>query len=457
MKAAVYLRISSDKSGQQLGVSRQRKDCLALCEAKRWEPVEYVDNDVSASSGKHRPGYERMLADIADGRIGAVVAWDLDRLHRRPIELEAFMALADEHRLKLATVSGDCDLSTAQGRLVARLKGSVARHEIEHKSDRQRRAAQQLAERGEPKWRNAFGYRPDGSRQPDPLTAPLVKAAYASILAGGSVSDVARTFNAAGHYGLTGKPWTAKTVSLFLRKPRNAGLRAHNGQIVGPGTWPALVDETTWRATQSVLNTPGRAPGRKSVRRHLLTGVLGCGRCGDHLSGRQTKSKTLVYQCKACSGVSIRAQHVEPLLFGIVAGRLAMPDALDLLRADLHDEAEAEALRTERNRLTTELENIGVERAEGLLTGQQAKIATDIITAKLEVIERQQTDQDKLRVFDGLPLGTAEVAAKVAGLSADRYRAVLDVLLTATVASVGKGHRVNGERFDPDRVQVIWR
>ena len=82
--AAVYLRISSDPSGQALGVACQREDCVALCTAKGWTPAEYVDNDVSASSAKKRPAYERMLADIRDGRIGAVVAWDLDRLHRRP-------------------------------------------------------------------------------------------------------------------------------------------------------------------------------------------------------------------------------------------------------------------------------------------------------------------------------------------------------------------------------------
>ena len=50
------------------------------------------------------------------------------------------MALADAHHLALATVSGDVDLSTAQGRLVARMKGTVAAHEIEHMKARQRRA-----------------------------------------------------------------------------------------------------------------------------------------------------------------------------------------------------------------------------------------------------------------------------------------------------------------------------
>ena len=132
-----------------------------------------------------------MLADIRDGRIDAVVAWDLDRLHRRPIELESFMALADEKHLALATVSGDVDLSTAQGRLVARFKGAVAAHEIEHKKARQKRAARQKAENGLPQWTRAFGYL-DDTRQPDPRTAPLVKQAYAAILAGSSFADICR-------------------------------------------------------------------------------------------------------------------------------------------------------------------------------------------------------------------------------------------------------------------------
>ena len=191
-----------------------------------------------------------MLADIRDGAIGAVVAWDLDRLHRRPIELEAFMALADEKHLALATVSGDVDLSTAQGRLVARLKGSVAAHEGEHRKARQLRATRQLAERGVPNWTRAFGYLGD-TRQPDPATAPLVKQAYAAVLAGASLGDVCRLFNEAGAMTVNGKPWTPTVVSKFLRKPRNAGLRTYGvrygrvtrDDIVGQGNWPALVDE----------------------------------------------------------------------------------------------------------------------------------------------------------------------------------------------------------------------
>lgn len=77
MDAAVYLRISSDPTGNALGVARQREDCQKLWASRGWLPIEYCDNDTSASSGKRRPAYQRMLTDIADVRVGAVVAWDL--------------------------------------------------------------------------------------------------------------------------------------------------------------------------------------------------------------------------------------------------------------------------------------------------------------------------------------------------------------------------------------------
>jgi hypothetical protein len=56
-------------------------------------------------------------------------------------------------------------------------------------------------------------------------------------------------------------------------------------------------------------------------------------------------------------------------------------------------------------------------------------------------------------VFEGIPLGTPEAADAVKRLSPDCFRAVLDVLLTVTVAPVGK----RGHVFNPERVQVTWR
>lgn len=452
---------------------RQREDCTRICVENGWKPVEYVDNDISASTGKRRPAYEDMLNDIRDGRIGAVIAWDLDRLHRRPIELEAFMALADEKHLALATASGDVDLSHPQGRLIARLKGSVAAHEVEHKRVRQLRAAQQKAERGLPKWRKAFGYMPytgtketdTGERIPNPETAPLVKRVYAHVIAGGSISDGVRMLNAEGAFGLSGKPWTPSTLSLFLRKPRNAGLRDHNDELVigsdgqpVKGTWTPLVDEITWRTAQAILTAPGRAPGKKTVRKHLLTGVLKCGKpgCDGRLSGLQTMQGDRAYRCKVCLGVSVRAAFVEPIVYSVVGARLAEPDAVDLLRAKVFDPALAQKLEDEKQTLYGQIRAANAEYDDGIIDGRRLAARTERVNEKLAVIEAQLNDAERVRVFEGLPLGTPEVADAVKRLSPDRLRAVIGVVVEFTVAPVGKGRRVNGERFDPDRVTTTW-
>src|SRR3954453_7056807 len=83
--AAIYARISSDQAGEGLGVQRQVEDCCKLAANLGWEVgEEYVDNDFSAYSGKPRPGYLRMLGDVASGARDGVLVYHLDRLTRRP-------------------------------------------------------------------------------------------------------------------------------------------------------------------------------------------------------------------------------------------------------------------------------------------------------------------------------------------------------------------------------------
>jgi DNA invertase Pin-like site-specific DNA recombinase len=459
MRTAIYTRISLDKDGQQLGVQRQEQECRNLADRQGLEVVTvYSDNDLSAYNGKTRPGFEKMLTALADREFDAILCWHPDRLYRSLKDLERLIDIADTTEIRTVN-GGDIDLGNSTGKMLARILGSVSRQESEHKGERQRLAAVQKAKRGEPKWKNAFGYTTDGTRQLDPKTAPLVKQAYKSVNAGASLNDVCRMFNQAGAFGLNGRKWTSSTVSLFLRKPRNAGLRTYNGVIVKDvkGTWPALVDETLFASVQAHMNAPHRKPGRKSVPRHLLTSMMLCGKCPDddersRLSGHVNIHGQTVYVCKRCRGIAIRAEHVEPLLYAIVCDRLARPDAVDLLKAEIQDQAEAEAIRGQLNILYSRLESIGVDIGEGLISGVTAKAAVDTVKENIAKLERRQQDATRLRVFADLPLGKSDVAEKIRRLSPDRFRAVLTVLMTITVTPVGKGSHT----FKRDRVQVRW-
>src|SRR5207248_4948736 len=134
----------------ELGVRRQIVDCKRLAQLRECVVVdEYVDDDVSAWSGRLRPQYERMLDDLRSGAIRGVVVWHLDRLHRHPRELEAFLDLCDEVDVELlGCVTGDVDLADHGGRLLARMLGGLARYESDNKSERIRGKHLEIAESG---------------------------------------------------------------------------------------------------------------------------------------------------------------------------------------------------------------------------------------------------------------------------------------------------------------------
>jgi DNA invertase Pin-like site-specific DNA recombinase len=473
VRAGCYCRISSDPDDEREGVDRQRQDTAILCEVEGWQVAKvYTDNDRSASSGKDRERWNELLADIKAGKIDAIAAWDQDRGWRMMHELEDLRRFFDGlgREIKLATTGqGKIDLYSPTGVMMAQIKTAVSEHEIAMMKVRQRRAQRQRAERGKPKWRRAFGYLPytgdkkddDGKRQIDPVTGPLVKEAYRQILSGASMFDICKLFNEKGAYGLHGKPWTRSTVSLFLRDPRNAALRSYRGQLVTgedgdtKASWEPLVDAKTWHAVQDKINAPARKPGKKSVRQHLLTGVLRCGHesCGGTLSGYKTAKGIGAYRCRHCFGLAVRAADIEPAIIGVVGARLAQPDAVDLLKAQEHDEAAAAKIRTDLAVLYARLEQIGIDVGEGLLTGQQAKAATDTVQAKIDKLEASQQDQEKLAVLDGIPLGTPEAVEALEQLSPDRFRAVAHLLMAPVVLPVGKGQH----SFDHKRVLPGWK
>ncbi|MEI7717930.1 MAG: recombinase family protein, partial [Mycobacterium sp.] len=161
----------------------------------------------------------------------------------------------------------------------------------------------------------------------------------------------------------------------------------------------------------------------------------------------------IVYICKHCHGISILADNVEPLVIELVGRRLAAPDAVGLLKAEIHDVAEAERLRAEKTALFAELDAFALERAEGLMTARQVQIASEAVQRKIKVIEHLEEDAERVRVFTGIPLGSPEAGAAVQALSADRFRAVLDTVATVTIAPVGKV----GHVFHKDRVKVEWK
>ena len=448
MRAAVYLRQSLDRTGEMLAIARQRKPCLELCRERDWTPVEYVDNDTSASGRKKRPQFEQMLTDLAAGRVGAVVAWDLDRLYRRPTDLERLIDLAEQRGLLLATITGDADLATDNGRLFARIKAAVARSEVERKSARQKLGHEQRAENGIP-WgdRRTFGF--TSNHELHPLESARVREAYRRIIQGGSLSGIATDWNAEGLTTTLGNQWDGPGVSRLLRNPKMAGLMAHNKVIVGEGKWPAIVPEEAWRTAMAVLSDPSRnlRPGPRS-RKYLLTGIAVCGLCASPMGGRISARNIPSYGCRVCTRVSRKLVWVDDYIIDLVVEKLSRPDAGDLVvDKGLPD---LDVLQSEAANFQKRLEYLTIEYAMGRITDAQHEVGTRTIRELKVANDAAMQDAAKAQVFEGV-IGADDVEAAFRGLPLDRRRAIVSELMKIIILPTKQG-RV----FHPESVRVEW-
>ena len=463
-RAALYARISQDAEGSGLGVARQEADARALAERRGWDVTNvYVDNDLSAYSGKARPAYRRLLADLAAGQIDAVVAWHPDRLHRSPLELEEFISLIEARGAAVETVqAGRVDLSSSAGRLQARMLGNIARYESEHKSERVRRKMRELAETGKV---GGGGVRPFGFER-DRIThrteeVALIREAARRLLAGETLYGIVQDWTARGVSTSTGAPWSTTSLKSTLVRPRVAGLREHRGTIVAQAEWAAILDEVTWRRVAALLTDPARRRNR-TQRTYLLTGILRCGACGSQMvaaprggtvDGDGKRPSLRAYGCAGkggCNHVFAIAEPVEAFIEAAVLRRLAGA-RLDRARRRLAEaEADHASLLAEIAEEERRLAELGVDYAERRLSRTAFLGAAERLQARLDALRGRLADGTATGALEGL----GDLWAEWPSLSTDRRRAVIAaVLASASVAPAGRMRN----RFDPGRIRLDWR
>jgi site-specific DNA recombinase len=457
--ALIYLRISEDRTGSEAGVDRQRIDCRRRCRDRGWEVVAVEsDNDLSAAGGKKRPGFEAMLGRIERGEVGHVVAWTLDRLQRnRRDELRLYEAC----RARGVTVSlvrgPDLDWETPAGRYMADNLGSLARMEIEVKSDRQKRANLQAREAGRMGWsRRPYGY--DSRRGKIvvvPREAAALRESYARVMAGDTLASVTRWLNSAGHKTSIGGAWSQTQIRRILMNPRYIGTVTYNGEEMGDGDWPPIFSADEQRAITELMANPARLRHQGTAIKYLLSGIARCGICGDAMYSqpmvKKERGKTRRWHTYSCQKRHLgrRSDLVDEVVEAVVVARLSLPDGLDLLSPA----ADVGALRREAETLRARRDGLSELLAEGLLTPENARPQLRKIADSLGALERDiaaAMGTGPGRVLQGAtPEG---MAAAWAALAVGEKRSVIDALLTVHILPVGKGYK-----FAPEHVRVAWR
>jgi site-specific DNA recombinase len=453
--AAIYLRQSLDRTGERQAVRRQLEACRALCKAKGWEihGQPYEDNDVSASSLKPRPQYKRLLADARARRFDAIVVWHIDRLARRMTDLEEVISLG----LPIATATGDMDLSTDVGRLLARILGAVAQGEAERKAARQKLGNQQRAAQGVPHASPPpFGYRrvtDDGKAATlviEPAEADAIKTGYRLLLAGATLRGIAAEWNSVGLRTSAGGDWTGWSVGRRLKSPAYAGLTVYNGEEIGTGNWEPLIEEGTYRAAIAVLGDPARRTTMDQTRRYLLPGLAFCGveGCTFKVSTGRSHRLERTYVCKA-KHLARAAEPIDSMITGLLVARLSRPDARELLYEDR--QPDGDHWRDRAQALRAKLDAIALAWAEDQVSDSQFKRTTEKLRADLADAESRVSYSSRADVLRDLV--TKDAAMVWEALPLDRQRAAIDALLTVTLLPPGRGKK----KLDPATVKVAWK
>ncbi|MFI6681924.1 recombinase family protein [Kribbella sp. NPDC050470] len=451
-RARMYLRISNDREGREIGVGRQEETCRELASRLKAELVEppYVDNDAGAStlSKASRPDYDRLLQDAEDDPGSLILAYSNSRLTRRPFEWEHLIRLHERARVTVHTwASGTADLSKADGRAVARTIAAWDAAEAERtgervKEDVERRAKAGLFHGGG----RSFGWTVDHELEPG--EAAILEDWVDRLIAGEDVRSLSREAIDKGIPTVRGGTWRPSIIRQMVINPRIAGLRALKGEIKGKAVWPAIVPREKWEQVVRILEDPARRANHSTTYRvHLLTGLALCDQCdvtvGSNVTSSKKNGRRVAYICWQCgmsrdikaidlyaeTTITALLEHYEEKPPGVDPKQLqavqALRDRIEAVKEDFATDDTAdpadlrETLRLLRGRLKTEEAKIAPRRQDQVVKGV--------------------TGDQAAGAWRSLPLS--------------RKRAIIDALVEVRLRRGPKG-RVP---FDPETVQIVPR
>jgi site-specific DNA recombinase len=481
MVVAIYCRISIDKSGRREGVEAQERWGREYA-AERWPDAMvrvFTDNNLSAARDDRRPGYDELRAAIRASEITHVWTVEQSRLERRKapwFELAAELIAAGIHEMhtrrdglvRLDDIGSDVR-AIVNAQYVADLKKKI------------RDKSAELAREGRPSGAVVFGYRHGVDElgrkalHVVPEQADALRWAANAVLSGWSLTAVADELTERGHRGAQGARLRTSSVRCFLTSPTVAGLRVHQGEILGRGNWTPILPEDVWQSVRARLSGPrtirrrdGRAypvsdavftgnAGRTGRRYQLTGGLAVCAVCGAPLSGCRVKragNPVPYLRCQPSRGgracVGILMQPTDDYVTDRLFAELDKPAFLAALAADEHTARRGElaaaltALDAQRGELA------GLWAAGGMST-------TEWSAARAGLDQREHALRAELGALPAAPARLAGIErAREAwpAMTLDERREFLRLFVARVVVDRAPASR---RAAIEERVTVEWR
>ena len=298
-RAALYIRVSTQEQAQEgYSVGEQKERLIAYCKAQDWAISNiYVDGGYSGANLK-RPGIQRLMSETKS--FDVVLVYKLDRLSRSQRDtLYLIEEIFLPNKVDFVSMQESFDTSSPFGKAMIGLLAVFAQLEREQIKERTKMGKIARAKAG---LHHGSGYIPigyeyqDGKLIVNPYEAEQVRKIYEWYLGGASYQTITNRLHSANYTNRYGSYNTWSSVRAILCNMTYTG-RLHYGEVIVENAHEAIITDEQFQTAQAIRLKRQEIYGSNAFQsKHLLTGMIFCGKCG----ARYYRRNSGTYQYYSC-------------------------------------------------------------------------------------------------------------------------------------------------------------
>ncbi|GBG54982.1 integrase [Sporomusaceae bacterium FL31] len=315
-QVAAYARVSTDEQAEQgISIPSQKSRLLAYIQSQGWDLYDFYIDDGYSGKDLNRPDIKRLISDVKEGKLKAVVVIKLDRLSRRQKDVLYLLEdVLEPSAVGFKSVSEPFDTTTPFGKAAIGMMAVFAQLERETIVERVKDAKKEAAQQG----RFMGGPIPYGYNHNPATKSVSIDAAEATIVR--FIFEQYRTSCRGYQYiadllnerrtpppGTAGN-WQRSTIKAMLHNPFYAGFIQHKGNLHN-GKHSAIISAQEYFDAQGLQTS--RNTYNSDSKSCLLTGLVYCTECGAKMrlkkvwkNPRNPIEKVAYYVCYSQDGSS---------------------------------------------------------------------------------------------------------------------------------------------------------
>lgn len=351
MRAAIYIRYSSENQRDGYSVEYQEEECRKFAKAENYDVMKvYVDEALTGKTAQNRVAFFDLLNDVRNGLYDVVIVYKYSRFARNLVEATLYRQQIEKNGARLVSAMERIDDTTPEGRMMRNIILAMDEYYSENLAVFVQSSMNTAAKKG--KYLGGmppYGYRiKDGEFVVDNEEAENVRRAFALRSSGMLPADILRVFREEGIRGREGKPFTQQLLNKIFRAEKYIGVYKYQVKGYEPvrieGGMPAIVSRDVWDVVQILVSenankTKPKGRARKNI--YPLTGKIFCSLCGEPFTGNSKGNGLFYYTCRgqsklaSCDNGSINKDELENYVFDKVGSLILREDLFEKIAAEV--------------------------------------------------------------------------------------------------------------------------